>query len=140
MKISIYDSTGQILRNVDCPEDMVLIQAQDGESVIEGDFSAETHFIDTALLQAVIKPPKPDGSSVFDTASRSWVPIQRTAAELIATSSVKRAQLLAQCDWTQLPDVPAATQAKWLAYRQALRDISLQAGYPQTIVWPATPV
>jgi hypothetical protein len=68
------------------------------------------------------------------------VPIQHTTAELIATAIVKRSQLLMQSDWTQLPDVPLATKTAWAAYRQALRDITLQAGYPQVISWPIQPI
>jgi hypothetical protein len=51
----------------------------------------------------------------------------------------KRDQLLRECDWTQYPDVPEATRNLWTAYRQALRDISQQAGFPSTIVWPIGP-
>ncbi|WP_243452119.1 tail fiber assembly protein [Desulfovibrio subterraneus] len=53
----------------------------------------------------------------------------------------ERDRLLASCDFTQLPDAPlsAAQKEKWSAYRQALRDISLQAGFPNSVVWPIAP-
>lgn len=51
----------------------------------------------------------------------------------------QRDSLLAASDWTQLPDVPAATREKWAAYRQALRDVTEQAGFPDAVVWPQTP-
>lgn len=51
----------------------------------------------------------------------------------------KRNSLLAQTDWTQNADVPQATKDKYAAYRQALRDIPTQAGFPDTIVWPVPP-
>ncbi len=51
----------------------------------------------------------------------------------------KREELLLQSDWTQLGDVPLANKANWQVYRQALRDITEQAGYPNTIVWPTSP-
>lgn len=44
---------------------------------------------------------------------------------------------LAACDWTQLPDAPVDA-AVWATYRQALRDITLQAD-PFNIVWPTAP-
>lgn len=64
--------------------------------------------------------------------------------DLDATARSARATrdlLLAQCDWTQVPDVPiaAAMVTAWRAYRQALRDVPAQAGFPQTVTWPATP-
>lgn len=50
-----------------------------------------------------------------------------------------RAQLLADSDWTQMPDVPLATKGLWAAYRQELRDITAQAGYPLNVIWPTPP-
>lgn len=50
-----------------------------------------------------------------------------------------RATLLARSDWTQLPDVPPGTKEAWAAYRQALRDITEQTGYPYEINWPTVP-
>ena len=46
----------------------------------------------------------------------------------------ERNKLLADCDWTQLPDA-SADAAAWATYRQALRDITTQAN-PFNIVWP----
>lgn len=50
-----------------------------------------------------------------------------------------RNRLLAETDWTQAADVPQATKDKWAPYRQALRDIPQQAGFPITITWPVKP-
>ena len=50
----------------------------------------------------------------------------------------ERNQLLAESDWTQIPDAPV-DQAAWKLYRQELRDITDQAGFPTTIVWPVKP-
>ena len=50
----------------------------------------------------------------------------------------RRAVLLAESDWTQLPDVPLPTKEAWAAYRQALRDITLQPD-PHNIIWPTQP-
>jgi hypothetical protein len=51
----------------------------------------------------------------------------------------KRDQLLKESDWTQNPDVPESTSSRWVVYRQALRDITEQPGYPMEIVWPEPP-
>ena len=50
----------------------------------------------------------------------------------------QRTQLLKDSDWTQLPDAPV-DRAAWAAYRQALRDIPSQAGFPWDIQWPVEP-
>lgn len=49
-----------------------------------------------------------------------------------------RNKRLADSDWTQLSDAPV-TAAPWATYRQALRDISDQAGFPWDITWPEEP-
>lgn len=41
-------------------------------------------------------------------------------------------------DWTQIQDVPM-DQAAWAAYRQELRDIPNQDGFPWEIMWPVDP-
>ncbi len=50
----------------------------------------------------------------------------------------ERNQLLTASDWTQVIDAPV-DQAAWAAYRQALRDLPQQAGFPTTITWPVKP-
>lgn len=49
-----------------------------------------------------------------------------------------RNKRLADCDWTQLPDAPV-DHAVWAAYRQALRDVTSQPGFPWDITWPKAP-
>lgn len=53
----------------------------------------------------------------------------------------QRNSLLTLCDWTQLPDAPLTAEQKqtWVEYRQALRDVPEQAGFPENVVWPSTP-
>lgn len=140
ISITIADAQGSILRTVTCLASQAYAQIMDGEIAILGAFSGGTHYVDVATMNAIEKPPKPAGDFTFDMPTRSWVPIQRTAAELIAAAMATRSQMLSQSDWTQLPDVPLATKTAWAIYRQALRDITLHTGYPQTIVWPVPPV
>ena len=46
---------------------------------------------------------------------------------------------LRDSDWTQLADVPESVCSKWADYRQKLRDITTQEGFPKDIVWPTQP-
>jgi hypothetical protein len=50
----------------------------------------------------------------------------------------ERDQLLLKCDWTQLPKSPVDAAA-WEEYRQALRDVPAQDGFPNDVVWPEKP-
>jgi hypothetical protein len=54
---------------------------------------------------------------------------------------VKRDELLYASDWTQIPNNPLTTQAQeaWAVYRQALRDITAQSGYPFNVTFPTIP-
>lgn len=51
----------------------------------------------------------------------------------------KRNQLLKDSDWTQGRDIPDSTAQLWAAYRQSLRDIPSQPGFPTDIEWPTKP-
>ena len=63
-----------------------------------------------------------------------------TARSEQASASVRanRDALLTSCDWTQLSDSPADKEA-WANYRQQLRDLPEQAGFPYEITWPIQP-
>lgn len=53
----------------------------------------------------------------------------------------ERNKLLEESDWTQVLDAPidAETREAYRVYRQALRDIPEQEGFPGTITWPEMP-
>lgn len=63
-----------------------------------------------------------------------------TTEELAAAARSKRNTLLTETDWTQAADVPQATKDLWAPYRQALREVPEQVGFPTDIVWPTKPV
>lgn len=48
---------------------------------------------------------------------------------------------LRDSEWALLPDAPLtiSQQQKWITYRDELRSIELQAGFPDNIVWPVEP-
>lgn len=58
-------------------------------------------------------------------------------AALEATERATRDDLLKATDHYGLSDVPMTDAMT--AYRQALRDVPQQAGFPQTITWPTKP-
>jgi len=49
----------------------------------------------------------------------------------------KRDQLISETDWTALSDTTMS--AEMTSYRQALRDITAQEGFPYSVVWPTKP-
>lgn len=50
----------------------------------------------------------------------------------------QRGEKLKETDWTQVADAPV-DKALWAAYRQALRDVTTQEGFPWTVTWPVEP-
>ena len=59
-------------------------------------------------------------------------------AEQAKSVREQRSTKLADCDWTQVADSPV-DKAVWATYRQALRDITAQSGFPWTVTWPDAP-
>lgn len=61
-------------------------------------------------------------------------------AEAMEQRSI-RDHLLRSCDWTQITDssVDSTTRQAFVVYRQALRDVPSQSGFPMDIVWPTPP-
>lgn len=57
------------------------------------------------------------------------------------TVRVLRNMRLLHCDWTQGKDAPLTVEQvlAWAMYRQELRDITTQTGFPWSVVWPTEP-
>jgi hypothetical protein len=69
--------------------------------------------------------------------------IPQSLLDTLAAMEMRRQRdaLLVACDWTQGNDSPLSitTKTAWATYRQALRDVPAQSGFPDNITWPATP-
>jgi hypothetical protein len=65
---------------------------------------------------------------------------ERTAAKANDVRT-DRNQRLADCDWTQLADSPLDPDGKvaWALYRETLRMVPQQAGFPWNVQWPPVP-
>ena len=77
-----------------------------------------------------------------------WVSTPATPEEIAertdnqaAAVRTERNQKLANCDWTQLPDSPLDADGKlaWGLYRETLRMIPQQSGFPWSVQWPPEP-
>jgi len=80
-----------------------------------------------------------------DRWEQTWQIIDKTDAEMAAETDEKASQVrntrnnkLAKSDWTQVLDAQV-DRAAWAAYRQALRDITAQPGFPWEVTWPQEP-
>ncbi len=76
---------------------------------------------------------------------QTWITTELSDTEIDSMRSQKekevkeiRDQLLAKSDWTQLADV-SVDQKKWRLYRESLREITKQTGFPYNVDWPKEP-
>lgn len=64
-----------------------------------------------------------------------------TIDELASQVRAERDRRLAETDWYMMPDYPADPETLEVVknYRKALRDITLQSGFPRDVEWPVMP-
>ena len=62
-------------------------------------------------------------------------------AEFAKAARDTRDRLLSECDWVVVKALESSQSipTEWATYRQALRDIPQQVGFPVTIDWPVKP-
>lgn len=75
-----------------------------------------------------------DGAQVNRVFTVEQIPDAEKAGQVRAERNAK----LAASDWTQVADAPV-DKAAWATYRQSLRDISTQTGFPWEVTWPTEP-
>jgi hypothetical protein len=104
-------------------------------------FSTRPEVTETQVLE--------EGTPVFDKEADRWTQVfvvrDMSDEELAQIAEAKAEQirnernnLLVASDWTQVLDAPVDQDA-WAEYRQALRDITSQEGFPHNVVWPVKP-
>jgi hypothetical protein len=92
------------------------------------------------------QPPAPPDDTwqtwSWDAAAWRWISAPTDAA-IARDARAERDRRLLACDWTDTASAPArlgsVVYAAWQQYRQDLRDISLQPGFPAAINWPQAP-
>lgn len=79
---------------------------------------------------------------------QTWGIVEMTQEEKTEATSTQannvramRNMLLLHSDWTQGADTPLTKErvSAWATYRQALRDITAQPGFPWDVQWPSQP-
>jgi len=114
--------------------------AEDGYSVVE---IKETSRPSCNLANQTVVEETP--KLVNGIWTQNWVVLTKSQEEIDYVNETQktivrtqRNNKLIQCDWTQIADATADKNA-WAAYRQALRDVTNQIGFPWTIDWPTIP-
>lgn len=81
---------------------------------------------------------KAEADQNMEDITGSWPPAVDPLLQMENDVRGERNILLFKSDWTQLTDAPVS-QAAWAAYRQQLRDIPKQSGFPNNVIWPTKP-
>lgn len=133
--ITTYDAFGKILSTMKLYEGADFDFYAQGSNYINGYYLASEYFIDNGI--AVKFPEKPE-NTIWDWDTKQWV----LSADIASSKVIsQRDKLLYESDWTQIPNNPLTPekQEEWAVYRQQLRDITIQPGYPFNVVWPTKP-
>jgi hypothetical protein len=138
MIITVYKkSNGEIVKTCVCFEQDILFQYDAlAEDYIEGSFDYKEYYIQDN--NAVLIPQAPNEYCIFNYDTKQWFDPRTNETQSILVKS-QRNMLLAASDWTQFTDVFLANKEEWAVYRQGLRDITIQSGYPFNVVWPTKP-
>jgi hypothetical protein len=142
--IIFTENDGRFVRYITCSEDTSSAQASQGEIAANANgktyAEAEYTYYDIQTNLVVDMPPKPGEWFRFDYQLKQWV-IDEYSAGIEAKRT--RQLLLQQSDWTDTASAPERLGSmlydQWQEYRQTLRDITEQTGYPINIVWPIPP-
>jgi hypothetical protein len=94
------------------------------------------------------RPVGPDGKTADEEGLRFCLKFfgyplgdMKTDEDYAAEARAKRNALIAETDYMAMPDYPLDDERKTavMAYRQALRDVPEQVGFPRQIDWPVKP-
>lgn len=136
----IYLPTGEITQTGYCPDDQIEQQVLKlSEAICVGDaiLGKQYRLTDGTLVNM---PDKPSDAYKFNYTTKQWEPDNEWAQTL---ALYKRLTLLQESDWTDTASAPTrlgqTLYAQWQTYRQALRDVPTQSGYPVNVVWPTPP-
>jgi hypothetical protein len=69
---------------------------------------------------------------------QSYSVVQKSQEDAERNIREQRNFLLSESDWTQVEDAPV-DKTVWATYRQALRDITTQEGFPFNVTFPNKP-
>jgi hypothetical protein len=82
------------------------------------------------------------GWQLIEGEKPTWPPViseEILLAQLANSIREERNKLLAESDWTQGKDIPDEISTPWAEYRQALRTLPEQEGFPSNVTWPEAP-
>jgi hypothetical protein len=142
--ITFYDSKGKIVLSAQCSEETrenLLSNPEYAQySYVDEYYHPDKYYVNVTTKELIAIPDRPSPDYTFSYDSYSW--------EVNTARATKRMRnirdgLLSDSDWTDTLSsknrLGEDLYNQWQAYRQALRDVPEQAGFPLAIVWPTPP-
>jgi hypothetical protein len=91
------------------------------------------------IVGPIFTDTKDDDGNTVTAATNEAAYKAKVDAAAAASVRSQRDTKLSDCDWTQTNDSPVKDESTWTTYRQALRDVPTQSGFPHTVTWPTKP-
>lgn len=142
-------TTGVLLRRGTCADQDFQHQARAGELVAQVDpgvpldMQAKRMNVETGAITDW-QPPAPADDEwqtwAWDSGLRRYLATP-TVAAIARAARAERDSRMQACDWVtaRAYELGEPVPTDWADYRQALRDVTSQAGFPQAIDWPVPP-
>ena len=94
--------------------------------------------VETSLPDMELKSSRLVDGAIVTGVDEEVIDNSLTDEAIITLAREQRDLLLQQSDWTQVPDAPV-NATSWATYRQALREVPTQSGFPSSVNWPTKP-
>lgn len=101
------------------------------------------HLAGKVVIDEVDSLPNGYEDNAWSYVNGAWSAVNQSVVnaatnQKAASIRSERNRRLSECDWTQIADA-TVDKAAWATHRQALRDVTAQAGFPWDIQWPEAP-
>jgi hypothetical protein len=135
-----YNTQGKYVQSGTALEEVKQSDIPQDCQVYYGFVNIENQYHDIANNTPVTMPARPNYEYSFNYTTKLW---ELDVEQAKANALYKREQLLLESDWTDTLSAKnrlgETLYDQWQTYRQALRDITTQSGYPGNITWPTKP-
>ena len=117
------------------------VTAPYGVSIRDGVEEINGQWFTKFIAGPVFSDTTDDEGNVTSASDHEAAYRQGVDAQVAQRVRESRNKLIADSDWTQLPDsqLSDSDKAEWVIYRQDLRDLPTADGFPHTMVWPTSP-
>lgn len=135
-KISTGTPIGVVTQSLPPEDDDIIGYIEFPASFVD----SEAYVVESKSLVYVGSRPSIDHELI----NKQWV-LNRAQqnARMAELARVRRNELLTNSDWSDLASAPqrlgGQLYQQWQQYRQALRDITTQPGFPLNVIWPTPP-